>query len=263
VQVGVGHGPLRVRFDATVTAVETRTDARRALLARLIDHAPLFPPASLPPDEAVAEDRRAREGAEAWMLGRLVWPASRLGELGGGQRALSLVLDGPRPADPRVEAVELRWREDLDEPAGEVYVELPLDDALPERIAALGRRGLGAKVRCGGEVVPSVEALARFVRLCRSERVVFKATAGLHHAVRTQEQHGFLNLLAATVFADEEPAFAEEDSGAFALDADSFRWRDREAGPEELARVRHELFASIGSCSFAEPVGELRALGAL
>jgi hypothetical protein len=263
VQVGIGHRPLRVRFDAIVTAVETRTDARRALLARLIDHAPLFPPASLPPDEALAGDRRAREGTEAWMLGRLVWPASRLGELGGEPRALSLVLDGPRPADPRVEAVELRWREDLDELEGEVYVELPLDDALPERIAALGRSGLRAKVRCGGEIVPPAEALARFVRTCREAGVVFKATAGLHHAVRSEGQHGFLNLLAAVVFADEERALTEEDAGAFALDADSFRWRDREAEPEEVARARRELFASIGSCSFAEPVDELRALGLL
>ena len=30
-------------------------DARRAALARLIDHAPLFPPASLPVPEAIAE----------------------------------------------------------------------------------------------------------------------------------------------------------------------------------------------------------------
>ena len=31
-----------------------------ALLARLIDHAPMFPPASLPLEEALAEDERAR-----------------------------------------------------------------------------------------------------------------------------------------------------------------------------------------------------------
>jgi hypothetical protein len=30
-----------------------------------------------------------------------------------------------------------------------------------------------------------------------------------------------------------------------------------------VARARRELFASIGSCSFAEPVDELRALGVL
>src|SRR3954447_16404879 len=51
-------------------------DARRALLTRFFDHAPTFPPASLPPAEALAEDRRARESEHAWMLGRLAWPAA-------------------------------------------------------------------------------------------------------------------------------------------------------------------------------------------
>jgi hypothetical protein len=246
-----------------VTAVESRTDARRALLERLIDHAPLFPPASLPVGEALAEDLRARAGEEGWMLGRLVWPSSRLGELGAEQRALSVVLDGPVPQDPRVESVELRWREDLDELAGEVYVELPLDDDLGSRVATLARLGLRAKVRCGGEVVPTVDDLARFLRTCRAAGIVFKATAGLHHPVRTHGQHGFVNLLAAAVFGDEEQALAEEGRDAFALDAASFRWRSREAGPDEVARARRELFASVGSCSFAEPVDELRSLGLL
>ena len=53
-------------------------DARRALLTRFFDHAPMFPPASLPPADALAEDRRARESEHAWMLGRLVWPAAKL-----------------------------------------------------------------------------------------------------------------------------------------------------------------------------------------
>jgi hypothetical protein len=37
----------------------------------------------------------------------------------------------------------------------------------------------------------------------------------------------------------------------------------RAADAEACARVRRELFASIGSCSFDEPVGELKALGIL
>ena len=92
---------------------------------------------------------------------------------------------------------------------------------------------------------------------------MFKATAGLNHAYPTAAgEHGFLNLLAAVVFGDEEDAL-RAPSGSFALDADSFRWREREAGPAELARVRTSLFHSIGSCSFFEPVGELHALGIL
>src|SRR6185312_15110495 len=82
-------------------------DARRALLERLIDHAALFPPASMTMADALAEDRRARESEHAWLLGRLVVPASRLAELGDEERALSVVSDAPAN-DRRIEAIETR-----------------------------------------------------------------------------------------------------------------------------------------------------------
>src|SRR5579864_1677560 len=47
-------------------------DARRALLSRLFDHAPLFPPASMALPDALEEDRRAQESDHAWLLGRFV-----------------------------------------------------------------------------------------------------------------------------------------------------------------------------------------------
>jgi hypothetical protein len=118
-------------------------------------------------------------------------------------------------------------------------------------------------VRCGGAAIPSVEALARFVRRCRELGIAFKATGGLHHALPTGREHGLVNLLAAAVFGDEERALAESDLSAFRLDEHGFAWRDRRASPAEIARVRRSLFASVGSCSFDEPVGELRALGLL
>src|SRR5690349_1994776 len=66
---------------ASVASALMPDDARRALLTRFFDHAPMFPPASLAPSEALVEDRRARESEHAWMLGRLVWPAGQLSEL--------------------------------------------------------------------------------------------------------------------------------------------------------------------------------------
>jgi hypothetical protein len=212
-------------------------DARRALLSALFDHAPLFPPASLPLDEALSEDRRARESEHAWLLGRFVCPAAQLAELAGEARALTVVAPG----------VEFD---------GELY----LEGRSPAEVAALGAR---AKVRCGGAAIPSVNELAAFVRDCRERGLVFKATAGLHHAYPTDAgEHGFLNLLAAAVFGDEEEAL-RAPRGSFALDASSFRWNGREAAPEVLARARASLIHSIGSCSFFEPVGELRELGIL
>ncbi|HLY87095.1 MAG TPA: hypothetical protein VKO84_11410 [Gaiellaceae bacterium] len=217
-------------------------DARHALLTRFFDHAPTFPPAGLPPAEALAQDRRARQSEHAWLLGRLVWPAAKLAEIPQDEhRALALVESGGDRMEAQGEAIYIEGRP-------------------PEYVAGLGAR---AKIRCGGERVPSVEDLAEFVRGCRDRGVVFKATAGLHHAYPTEAgEHGFLNLLAAAVFGNEEEAL-REPSPAFALDATSFRWRDQEALPGQLADVRASLFHSIGTCSFFEPVEELEALGIL
>jgi hypothetical protein len=115
------------------------------------------------------------------------------------------------------------------------------------------------KIRCGGARVPSVEELADFVR---SAPAPFKATAGLHHAYPTETgEHGFLNLLAAVVFGDEEEAL-RAPRGSFELDERSFRWHGREADASRCAQARRR-FRSIGSCSFFEPVGELEELGIL
>jgi hypothetical protein len=239
------------------------SDARRAALSALIDHAPTFPPASLAAPDALDEDRRAQDGEHAWMLARLVWPASRLDELEGVDRALSVLLDGPYGGDPRAEAVETRWVESgseagLDGLHGEAYVELPLGDRLEERVAALAERGLRAKVRCGGADVPSADALGAFLSACRAAGVPFKATAGLHHPLAAEGRHGFLNVIAACAF-DDGAALSE----AVELRADGLRWRDRVAGADELARVRREQLVAVGSCSFFEPVDDLRQLGVL
>ena len=197
-------------------------DARRALLSRLFDHAPMFPPAAMPLPEALAEDARAQASEDAWVLGRFVVPVGT--EVDGRELA---VVDGGTESQGE-----------------QVFVE-----------------GV-SKIRCGGARVPSVEELADFVRRCRDDRILFKATAGLHHAYPTAAEHGFLNLLAASVFGDEEHALRAE-RGAFALDADSFRWKGIAAGGDELAHVRATLLHSIGSCSFFEPVGELHELAIL
>jgi hypothetical protein len=244
-------------------------DARIALLTRLIDHAPLFPPASLGLEDALEEDRLARASAASFMLARFVCPASRLGELPDVGRGVSAVLDAPVPDDPRVEAVETPPFFDPGAggagipPAREVYVEVPLDEGLDDRLDHLAESGLRAKVRCGGESPPDATALARFIRGCGERELPFKATAGLHHAIRSEREHGFLNLLAAVVFCEEENALRESDPDAFSLGPDGFRWRERQAGSGELAHARRERLHSIGSCSFFEPVEELEALGVL
>jgi hypothetical protein len=163
-----------------------------------------------------------------------------------------------------------------------VYVEMPRDarwlDELADATAAAKRAGLGAKVRCGGmeaTAYPSVAELAAFVRHSTEAGTPFKATAGLHHPVRHHNaaagvtMHGFLNLLAAAAFAAQagdavlEAILSEEDAAAFRFDERGFAWRDLRIATAELERVRREAFVGYGSCSFSEPVEDLRTLGIL
>jgi hypothetical protein len=233
-----------------------------ALFARLIDHAPLFPPARLPLVEALDEHRRARESDDGWIVRRFVCPASTLAALNREPLALSVVLDADAELDdPRIESVEVPPNGVLARVRGETYVEVTAD-AVPLFAPQLAASGARAKLRCG-PAVPELADLSDAIRACRVQGVPFKATAGLHHGVREDGQHGFLNLLAAAMFdGDEEAALAEEDADAFRLDGDAFRWRDRAASAPDIERGR-ELFVAFGSCSFSEPVDDLRALGLL
>jgi hypothetical protein len=225
-------------------------DARRILLERLIDHAPMFPPARLPLPEALEDHRAARASAESWMLARFVCPASSVSSLPDGLTISAVLDDGPVDG---VEAVEVRVS-NADEirtfrsVAAETYFEPTQVTSCYLLVDAIRERGAFAKLRCGGETVPSVSELAEFIYTCREAGVPFKATAGLHHAVRTADEHGLLNLLAAAGSDDVEAMLESDD-------------------PEELLSVdprrARQALRAIGSCSFWEPVDDLKALGIL
>src|SRR5262245_51932513 len=219
---------------ASRVAAPAATDVRRALFERLIDHAALFPPASMSVADALRENERLRSSADGWIVGRFVVPASRIAELGAADLRLTVVLDAPLPADSRIDAVEARPGANLESLVGlapEVYAEVPLEPPELERLADLGLR---AKFRCGGATVPSIAALADAIQRCRELGLVFKATAGLHHALPTRGEHGCLNLLAAAVFGDEQEALAARD---LAVTANGFAWGDRVASADDMARV--------------------------
>jgi hypothetical protein len=223
---------------------------------------------SLP--DALDEDRRARESEHAWMLGRFVVPATRLGELPADRPALSVVLGSLADAElvaggAGVEAVELvlpsarpRSAELVAayralRPLGvETYFELVLDeswrDSVPAAVGAVAAVGGRVKLRCGGAAVPSVEQVALVIACCREAGLPFKATAGLHHPVRRGEEHGFLNLMAAASAPPSrmEAILAETDAAALEI--------------EDASRA---VFTSFGSCSWREPVDGLRSLGLL
>ena len=249
-------------------------EVRRALLERLIDHAALFPPASMSMEDALAEDRAARSSPYAWMLDRFVCPATRLGELDGLDAPVSVVLDGPleAPADAielrldraRPDSRELlRLATELSQWSDEVYYELVLDatwrDSIPATIGAIAAVGGRVKLRCGGEVVPEVEQVALVMVSCWATRAPMKATAGLHHPLRRGSEHGFLNFLCAAARAREGL-----DSVAELLAADSLDDLPLASlTADEVHATRSTLFKGFGSCSWREPVDDLRELGVL
>ena len=275
----------------------------RVAFSGLIDYAGLFPPAQLSLAEAREEYARARWSAHAWMLARFILRESQLSGWGDDVVPLSLILDDPgaietlqrRRSD--IEALEVPpplapFREALRDLHGRlnaleltelpVFVEVPRaaerSGEVPAFLNALKERGFGAKLRCGGvtaEAFPTIEEIVHFLNAAREADIAFKATAGLHHPVRHRDgatgfvMHGFLNLLAAAALAGRvEPAtleavVAEEEPGAFSFDERSFTWRGQDIGISELESLRRDRFVSYGSCSFAEPVEDLTALGIL
>jgi len=83
--------------------------------------------------------------------------------------------------------------------------------------------------------------------------------------------HGFLNVLLMTGFAREsfrvgvlEEIMEEEFEEVFTFNEKGVMWRDEHFLPtEHLDRVRRKGMVAFGSCSFDEPVEDLRHLGLL
>jgi hypothetical protein len=150
-------------------------------------------------------------------------------------------------------------------------------------IAALAGHMAAAKIRTGGitpEAFPSSRAVAAFLVACNAADVSFKATAGLHHPVRAEHpltyepgsprgiMHGFLNLFLAAAMVrehrvDEQTTvriLEEQNAGAFRFTEDGVRWNNLVLDPMQIAHARETFALSYGSCSFDEPVGDLKKL---
>jgi hypothetical protein len=270
-------------------------------------------------EEAVEEYARHRRSPERWILGRFVVPARRLTEM---ETAAAPYLPTLGAADPWrisallgsdtegdvaqavslgqrlrgqavVDSVELKAATPAEVEAAlallpprlTAYVEIPIDADLPPMLAAVKGRGARAKVRTGGvtpEAIPSSARVARLLVACASARVPFKATAGLHHAIRaarrltyandspTATMHGFLNVFAAASLAWQgaspdavEAVLQEESPEAIRIDAHGLAAGGQHLLSGDLAACRAQFAMGFGSCSFALPVADLKALGIL
>jgi hypothetical protein len=167
----------------------------------------------------------------------------------------------------------------------QLYFETPLDKCatlLPAVAVAKGR----AKIRTGGEVasaIPDESQVLEFLRIASERRLAFKATAGLHHPLRGMQRltyqqdspsammHGFLNVFCAAVLLWHEPdrrqeaawMLGERDADAITMDEASMTWHNSGVTltADEIRTAREQFAIAFGSCSFTEPVEDLRKLG--
>ncbi len=284
-----------------------------ALLPGIVDYAGLFPPASLSMHDAVQNYARYRDDQDAWALGRLIVPVARLSEFENEFKSFSSksrpwrlsVLPGSSIDDDlrvisefnasvagkaEIDTIEAKAATidgvldltSIVQKLFQLFIEIPIVEDPSKLIRVIGERGACAKVRTGGviaEAFPSSTDLARFLAACVELDVRFKATAGLHHPVRSVfnltyeadsekgRMFGYLNLFLATAFLREGmniedviSLLEEESSSAFAFDDAGIAWRSHKIGADSLRRTREHMAASFGSCSFTEPMNELRTM---
>ena len=267
------------------------------LFIGLCDDAAVFPPGNAPLADAVPAYARHLGSAYASVVGPFVLAAKDLDLLAPlvaglepGSFRLSLTVPLPKLAAAvayvdeiapvRLEALEVALPDDvfaaevvpslrraLADRSVPAFVELPRDGRRPQIVDALSGTGFMAKLRTGGvraDLYPDEKELAVAVGSLTAVGVPFKATAGLHHALRNTdpetefEQHGFLNLLAATGAALDGADATE--LVILLADRDGARVADQVRG---LSPEVRKAFRSFGTCSVTEPVEELAGLGLL
>jgi hypothetical protein len=179
-------------------------------------------------------------------------------------------------------------------PFFEVPADLIMKDEADCRgfIASLAGHAAAAKIRTGGvtpEAFPSPRAIARFLIACVGADMPFKATAGLHHPIRAEYNltyepgcprgvmHGFLNLFVAAAMAYVHRAheggdralamltgvLEERDPHAFKFTEEGVRWNTALLTTSQIAKAREAFALSYGSCSFDEPIEDLKKLSLL
>ncbi len=270
-------------------------------MSALFDDAAIFPPGNAPLPQAVPAHREHVQAWYADLVGPFLCATSRVPQLQealvaadalaplpvtliadsgvlGVEQARNLLLDDdrvelvglevalPRDGDPHVFAQHTLEALSFAVPTA---IEVPVVPGWEKALDVLAADGAErAKFRTGGPTgaaVPAPDVLADLIHATVTRALPYKLTAGLHHALHGMEEtegvphHGFLNVLAATAAAADGA-----DRGAL---ADLLVLREAEAllrvlraVPPSLVRAR---LTSIGTCSIADPVADLVALGLL
>jgi hypothetical protein len=204
---------------------------------------------------------------------------ARMANSGSGQSAIVESLEVKAAS-----AEEVRRLSEIIPAELATYFEIP-HSSCAECMAAVAGCGRRAKIRTGGETAdkfPAAASVIEFIRLCAAANVPFKATAGLHHPLRSVHRftyqpesasgmmHGFLNLFLAAAFLragmDGKTAIElleEQSVETFQFNPDGVAWREHRLSRDEIAVARRDFAISFGSCSFTEPIDDLRSLSLL
>ena len=280
--------------------------AIEVLVEELIDYAGLYPPAGLDMRSAVRNYLNYRHGKYGYALGRFVVDLNHIGSLreaaGDSIDTLSLsVVASPASdwdklaeladAGIRIEVVEVKPNLSGDVaslnkriPAGvRAYFEVPMNNEATGFVEGIAGAGTRAKLRMGGviaEAFPSTSSVARMLKELARRGIAFKATAGLHHAIRSRHpftydvdsqsgvMHGFVNLFCAAALIhfrgdvdDAESLLKDEDTTAWEVNDTAIRWKSFGVSTSQVREVRRKFMNSFGCCSFEEPLQGLEALG--
>ena len=166
-----------------------------------------------------------------------------------------------------------------------VFVEIPVTEDPAPLLAAIHDAGASAKIRTGGvteDAFPSPDEVARFIHTAAELGVPFKATAGLHHPLQGEYRltyepdspiapmFGFLNIFMAAALARQgaeakilRKVLEDGVTTGFRFGRTGATWSDRRVETEKIAAMRAEFAVSFGSCSFTEPMDDLRSLDIL
>lgn len=141
----------------------------------------------------------------------------------------------------------------------------------------LNSNDTGFKLRTGGvkaELFPTAEQIAFSIRECIDRNVKLKCTAGLHHPFRHYDyelrtfMHGFINVFFAGIIAFRHnlsikgmhDILNDENGNNFIFSMNCISWKDWKICIEEIELARIELMISFGSCSFDDPVDDMKKL---
>jgi hypothetical protein len=228
--------------------------------------------------------------------GAIPWRLSMLGTGDLAADAATIDAFNGTHEGARIDTLETKYDPDatmMDVPGVMLWFEVTPGPSLGAALWQIAAAGHGVKLRTGGvtaDLIPPTQAVAQVLFGCARAGVRMKATAGLHHPIRaphrltyaddspTAVMHGFVNLFVAAAIAREvvlhgypDPeaqatiaaALDETDPNAFDWDDDAVTWREHRVDAGELTAMRQQAARSFGSCSFEEPIEDLRQLGLL